>query len=424
MRVAESMDGQHFDVVVIGAGVAGSMAGLLSARAGLRTLLVDRQKFPRSKVCGCCLNGRAVGILQQAGLETGLRGLHPGSTTGLAIRHAGQQLDVRMPTSAAVSRKAFDQWLINEAISSGCRFADDVSAAVVPEACDAVAGAVKQPSHTASECPEHREVELCISGTVPQENRNAPNEASGSSTQRVIAKVVLVCDGLGHPSLHRIPAFRATPKAGSRIGLGAVFPRTPADEWIRQGKILMAVAPHGYAGIVEIEDGQLNLAAAIDPGHLHQTKSPLRSLESLFQAAGVPMPQELTNAAIKGTVPLTRRAEKIAGHRIFLLGDATGYVEPFTGEGMAWALTSASAIVPIVSDAVRTGWETKMMSRWQTTFRNIVGREQRICRFLSAVLKRPWILPPIMTTCRFFPSVTRHLVSRINRLPEAPGVHG
>lgn len=131
------------------------------------------------------------------------------------------------------------------------------------------------------------------------------------------------------------------------------------------------------------------------------------------------MPQALANANIKGTVPLTRTARRIAGDRLLLLGDATGYVEPFTGEGMAWALTAATAVIPLVVSAIQDGWSDAISDRWQSTFTGIVGSQQKICRLLSATLRRPWLLPPIMTACQFFPPLTQQLVSRINRVPEA-----
>lgn len=69
---------ENWDVVVIGAGPAGSLAALLLARSGHQVLLLERQKFPRAKVCGCCLNQRAQLLLQRADLLTGLRNLQPG----------------------------------------------------------------------------------------------------------------------------------------------------------------------------------------------------------------------------------------------------------------------------------------------------------------------------------------------------------
>src|SRR5580658_10826881 len=57
-----------WDVIVIGAGPAGSVTALELARLGCRVLLVDKASFPRSKVCGCCLNGAAIGTLHDLGL--------------------------------------------------------------------------------------------------------------------------------------------------------------------------------------------------------------------------------------------------------------------------------------------------------------------------------------------------------------------
>ena len=131
------------------------------------------------------------------------------------------------------------------------------------------------------------------------------------------------------------------------------------------------------------------------------------------------MPQELQHATIKGTVPLTRSARRIAGHRLFLLGDSTGYVEPFTGEGMAWALTAATGAIPFVVSAIRDGWSDELINRWQSSFHKMTRTQQKICRVLSATLRHPWLWPPVLTTCQLVPSLTQHLVSRINRVPEA-----
>ena len=408
---------QHFDVVIIGAGVAGAMAGLMSARAGLRTMLIERQEFPRHKICGCCLNGRAVQILRAAGLESGLRSLQPTTTSSLSIRYRRRQLSIRMPSNVAVSRRRFDQWLVDEAVAAGCLFLDNVKASLVPTKEEQSDTGEHRHSGRAHSPVSERQIELRQSGTLQRETGRLSGSAGDWSAPHVFAKVVLACDGLGHPSLQRLAAFKANPKPGSRIGLGAVFPQSSVDDWIQPGEILMAVAPHGYAGVVQIENNQWNLAAAIDPQYLNATRSPLSSLESLFQEAGVPMLDQLAGASIKGTVPLTRTADRIAGERLFLLGDSTGYVEPFTGEGMAWALTAAVAVCPLLVQTVKEGWSPEMMTRWQSIFRSNVFREQTICRLLSAALKRPWLLPPILTTCRMFPSLTQRLVGHINRVP-------
>ncbi len=439
MNSIESIKDQHFDVAVVGAGVAGSMAALLCARQGLKTLLLERQSFPRHKVCGGCLNGRAVQILRKEGLEPGLQRLLPTTTGSLSVRYGRRRLDLPMPPSVAVSRRAFDQWLMNEAMASGCVVVQNVTATVEKLPCDVSDGSGPNQSSSSERTVALRRTAEAQAPKLHFENqpvlKSAAAEGFGPETgpttgneqlprnselakARVSAKIVLVCDGLGHPSLQQLPGYEAVARPGSRIGLGAVIARTPADDWIQRGEILMAVAKFGYVGIVDVEDNQLDIAAAIDPTHLHRTKSPLASLQCILESVGLPVPQELGHAVIKGTVPLTRTAKRITGHRIFLLGDATGYVEPFTGEGMAWALTAASAIIPLVVASVRSGWSTDSTVQWRILFDGIVSREQSICRLLSATLKRPWLLPPVLTTCRFFPSMTRRVVSALNRVPE------
>ncbi len=414
------IDSQHYDVAVIGAGIAGSMAALLCSRAGLRTVLLERHRFPRHKVCGCCVNGRAFQMLRRAGLESGLRQLQPATTSTLAVRYRGRRLNVSMPTGLAVSRRTMDQWLVDEAVASGCQFVDEVTASVLPLASESDEASADITDSSKADRPDERTVQLRFANRhSPDGTTTRDEETSASRNTQISVKVVLVCDGLGHPSLRLLSSFKAEPVIGSRIGLGAVFPRAIADDWIRKGEVLMAVTPQGYAGVVEIENDQLNLAAAIDPSCLSTLSSPLDCLANIFCAAGVPTPQELRNATIKGTVPLTRSARRIAGHRLFLLGDSTGYVEPFTGEGMAWALTAATAAIPFVVSAIRNGWSNELIHRWQLSFNEMTRTQQKICRVLSATLRHPWLLPPVMTTCQLFPSLTQHLVNRINRVPKA-----
>ena len=421
MPVRDSIDAQQFDVAVIGAGIAGSMSAILCSRAGLRTILLERHRFPRDKVCGCCINGRAIQILKRAGLESGLRQLQPTTTSSLAIQYRGRRLNVAMPASVAVSRRSMDQWLVEEAVKAGCEFQDEVTASVQPlsSARDEREIQLRFTNYSIRSPDQSQRcsgIDESSAGTALRLGR--PTSAT-STNASLFAKVVLVCDGLGHPSLHLMPSFNADAQAGSRIGLGATFPRTAADDWLNPGEVLMAVTSTGYAGVVEVENNQWNLAAAVDPASLNRSTPPLDALVNIFRSAGVPIPQELTNATIKGTIPLTRSARKIADHRLLLLGDSTGYVEPFTGEGMAWALTAAAAVTPTVVSAVRDGWSEEIVNQWQSTFKEIVSSQKKICRLLSATLRHPWLLPPILTTCQFFPSLTQQLVSRINRVPEA-----
>ena len=89
-----------------------------------------------------------------------------------------------------------------------------------------------------------------------------------------------------------------------------------------------------------------------------------------------------------GTPALTRSTMPVAADRLFVLGDASGYVEPFTGEGMGWALASAVALAPLASAAC-DGWHSSLAQTWSREHARIVRSRQRTCGMLAAFLKSP-----------------------------------
>jgi hypothetical protein len=144
----------------------------------------------------------------------------------------------------------------------------------------------------------------------------------------------------------------------SRIGMGTTLPAGAGGP--PPGELVMAVSRGGYCGIVRLEDGRIDIAAALDRGLIAQTGSPARAVasilaETMFLAESgggispgdppgrIMLDSKLLGAATwRGTPPLTRSQPVAdATGRILRIGDAAGYVEPFTGEGMGWALASA-----------------------------------------------------------------------------------
>jgi 2-polyprenyl-6-methoxyphenol hydroxylase-like FAD-dependent oxidoreductase len=141
---------------------------------------------------------------------------------------------------------------------------------------------------------------------------------------------------------------------GSRIGLGATLAaaapghRTTALD-LPAGELVMAVGRYGYCGLVRLEDGRIDLAAAVDRRLLADEGSPAAGIVHLLNEAFGASPlatgmqsvmQAVPHATFRATPPLTHQSSRVAGgnERIFRVGDAAGYVEPFTGEGMGWAL--------------------------------------------------------------------------------------
>lgn len=120
------------------------------------------------------------------------------------------------------------------------------------------------------------------------------------------------------------------------------------------------------------------------------------------------------------TPALTRRPPALATSRCLLIGDAAGYVEPFTGEGMAWALTAGVAAAPFVIEA-QADWSPDLEQRWQQTLERLVVRRQRVCRSLASVLRRPMLTEGLFSLCRRWPQLPERIVARLNhvQLPTA-----
>ena len=85
---------------------------------------------------------------------------------------------------------------------------------------------------------------------------------------------------------------------------------------------------------------------------------------------------------------MTRQRRALGGHRVLVLGDACSYVEPFTGEGIAWALRTAAAIVPMLP-AAGGSWPGDLPRRWLEVHRGVVGRQQWLCRALRPMMHAP-----------------------------------
>jgi flavin-dependent dehydrogenase len=364
-----------WDVLVIGAGPAGSLVARELARPGNRVLLVDKEVFPRWKVCGCCLNARALGALQDVGLA-GLPqrcGAVPLRRAYVGCRSCGA--NVPLPAGVALSREAFDTALIEAATSAG--------AAILPRTRAALGK--RQAGH--------RLVSL------HQVERQV----------QVPARLVLVASGLGGNVLAEEPGFDLEESRSSRLGAGVVVATAPA--FYEPGTIFMACGAGGYVGLVRLEDGRLDVGAAFDTALVHRAGGLSKAAARILAEVGWPAIPEL---AWRGTPRLTRRRKRLAAERLFVLGDAAGYVEPFTGEGMAWALAAAAALAPLAAHAV-ADWRHAFVQQWADRYHRTVTRHQSVCRITAAALRHPHLARAVIRVLASFPSLATPFVRHLNQ---------
>jgi flavin-dependent dehydrogenase len=181
----------------------------------------------------------------------------------------------------------------------------------------------------------------------------------------------------------------------------------------------MAVGRGGYVGLVRVEGGCLNVGAAFEKELIRNCGGPAGAAVRILAEAGFPPLPALHEASWQGTVPLTREAWPIAGERFFLLGDAAGYVEPFTGEGIAWAMISGQAIEPLARRAIER-WDSSLPRAWTSLHRRLIVRRQYLCGGLSTLLRHPWLARAGFELVSRVPRVAGLLVRQLNaRSPSA-----
>jgi 2-polyprenyl-6-methoxyphenol hydroxylase-like FAD-dependent oxidoreductase len=176
----------------------------------------------------------------------------------------------------------------------------------------------------------------------------------------------------------------------------------------------MACGRNGYVGVVCVEEDRLNVAAALDPRCVKRAGGVEQASIQLLEEAGVEPPSTLAEQDWQATPWLTRQTAQVAAPRLLVVGDAAGYVEPFTGEGMAWALASGRAVVPMIRDVPR-GWNSEIQRSWTRAHNRMIRSRQRLCRTIAWWLRQPTLFHGTLHVLRRVPSFAQPLVRHLVR---------
>lgn len=368
-------DGGRWDTVVVGAGPAGSMAARELARRGLRVLLVDRQEFPRFKVCGCCVGREALEELADAGLEGLVASRGGPRLRELRVAVRGHLRRLPLGGGRALSRARLDTALVESARRAGAKLC---------------LGARAEP---AAATVSHRELRLQMDG----------------GTAALAATMVVAADGLGSSFLRAARKLDGeavdAPASSGTVGVGAVLQPGPGPE---PGVVAMAVGKAGYVGLVRLEDGSVEVAAALRRRVL-AAAAPVDLVLDLVRDEGLAAELGLDTARIRsaawsGTPALRRRPDRLLAERVVAVGDAAGYWEPFTGEGIAWALRGARRVADLVPGLVRE-WSPGRAGRWEAAALRDRDRSQRHCRRVAAVMAHPRLADGLLAIVERWPGL-------------------
>lgn len=310
------------DAIVVGAGPAGSMAALVLARAGAKVRLVDRASFPRDKLCGDTLNPGSLAILDGHGTlgdDVRARSLPIRGMTvtgpGNALVTADYPDDLR---GAAMMRRDFDSMLLASAIAAGAEFSDGVAVrgpVVGPAAFDSAQARKAGPIHV-----------------------NGVRVATAGGEEHWAARVVIAADGR-HSTLAFALGLARYASAPRRWAFGAYF--TDVHGVGRHGE--MHIRPDGYIGIAPLPGGVTNLCVVREL-HAVPSSERLNAEQTIATAiAGDEVLRERFARArrisdITTLGPLAVEARDVGRPGLLLAGDAAGFIDPMTGDGLRFAL--------------------------------------------------------------------------------------
>lgn len=368
---------EEWDIVVVGAGLSGSIAAREAALRGSRVLLVDKAAFPRRKVCGCFLNANALANLAQLNLSSLLVDSHAPPVRGVFLSAGTRHAYLPLPTGAALSRARLDTQLAREAAAAGASLLLHTEAHLVEVVSDRCRLRLNQ------------------------------GEAAGE----IVSRIVVAADGLAGRLARETRDCVQSVNLRSRIGVSAAMARAP--EGYQPGTIQMVVGREGYIGALQVEDGHVELAAALDPAAVKRW-GPGETVHRILQDSPLPRLEGVCELEWQGTNPLSRQTTPPAGRRIFFVGDAAGYIEPFTGEGMAWAIASGAAVAGVAHHAAQH-YSDDLPRQWIRMRERLLRGRMRLCRLVTQSLRYQRLTELNVTLLGHMPFLATPVIRWLNR---------
>lgn len=363
---------RRFDLVVIGGGPGGAAIASLAAGSGIRTLVLEKDRFPRDKVCGEFVSAEGCAVLDRLGVlrDVLARGARPMRACLLADAK-GRSVEAPLPdlpgagrTAYGISRAVLDEVLLRRAEGRG---------AIVREGTTAV-----EP--------------VLDAGRVTGITIRPADDADRIET--IGATLVLAADGRRSMLQRALRPSIGDPAATSRrswFGFKAHFPDRTAG---LDGRIELYVFDGGYAGLGPIEDGKLDLALIARVDALRASgKDPQRLFEERMlrnPLLAARLRGEPPCSPWKSIGPLRFNVRTPAAQGAMFLGDAAGTIDPFSGEGISNALKGAELALPFVIQAVTAGGLDPASERaWTSTWRRAFAPVTRRARLLGRIFEHP-----------------------------------
>jgi menaquinone-9 beta-reductase len=347
-----------YDVIVVGSGPAGATAAAISAESGLRTLVIERAFFPRDKVCGDCLNPACWEVFDRLGIAAKIAAL-PSSRLqwvefvnlrGARIR---QPLPQEEPGEVALRRRLLDEALLNRARDLGAEV-------------------------------WHGEPVMGLT-----EGWHVQTE-----TRVVHAEFLIAADGRNSSVARFLRHFPQT--RTDRIAYQTHF----AANW--EPHVALELWPQGYLGRQTVDQCTVGVCVVSRPALAEEFR---RLIARRFGLA--------SDHRWSSIAPLSRKPVITDRAKLFYVGDAARVVEPFTGEGILYALKSGLLAAETIKKSIANRADYRQ-EYWETHRRLYAGRLW-INRLARWSVLHPHLSSNVLELLRRFPAPLNYLTERVLR---------
>ncbi|HEX2064319.1 MAG TPA: geranylgeranyl reductase family protein [Acidimicrobiales bacterium] len=371
------MTARH-EVLVVGGGPAGAACAYWLAEAGRDVLVVERKRYPREKTCGDGLTPRSVAELHDMGLAGELEGHH--RFEGLRSIAFGRTLELRWPEHPrypaygyVVTRKDLDHLVAERAVKAGATLWQG-SEATMP---------ITEGEH--------------VRGAV------VVDRASGAATE-VETDYVVVADGANSRFGRALGTTRdKTYPMGMAI---RGYYRSPRHDepWIEshldvrdpQGNVLP-----GYGWIFPVGDGRVNVGIGLLSTFRQWKEVNTSHLLASFEAYAPPSwgirPETSCGAPVGGRLPMALSVGPRTGPSHLVVGDAGAAINPFNGEGIAYAYETGRMAADAVSMALATG-DPGALAEYDRRLREEYALYYKVARAFVKIIGRPQLMRALVGT--------------------------